>query len=120
MSNGQFPAVSDLAREVRYRYFDQPLFKQARKQVYAQVEEQLASMAAHPDAADRHERRPRLGRMSAASGGAPRLPLRDGGFRHAQADVGGDHLAVLSHPVPRELPLLDRERTLLRIGRIRS
>ncbi|MGB0106185.1 MAG: carboxyl transferase domain-containing protein [Candidatus Sulfotelmatobacter sp.] len=56
MSNGQFPAVSDLAREVRYRYFDQPLFKQARKQVYAQVEEQLASMAAHPDAADRHER----------------------------------------------------------------
>jgi len=56
MSNGQFPAVSDLAREVRYRYFDQPLFKQARKQVYAQVEEQLASMAANPDAADRHER----------------------------------------------------------------
>jgi acetyl/propionyl-CoA carboxylase alpha subunit/acetyl-CoA carboxylase carboxyltransferase component len=56
MSNGQFPAVSDLAREVRYRYFDQPLFKQARKQVYAQVEEQLASMAANPDSADRHER----------------------------------------------------------------
>ena len=56
MSNGQFPPVSDLAREVRYRYFDQPLFKQARKQVYAQVEEQLAFMAAHPDTADRHER----------------------------------------------------------------
>lgn len=56
MSNGQFPAVSDLAREVRYRYFDQALFKQARKQVYDQVEEQLASMAANPDAADRHER----------------------------------------------------------------
>ena len=48
MSNGQFPAVSDLAREVRYRYFDHPLFKQARKQVYAQVEEQLAFMAAIP------------------------------------------------------------------------
>ena len=56
MSNGHFPAVSDLAREVRYRYFDQPLFKQARKQVYEQVEEQLAYMAANPDAADRHER----------------------------------------------------------------
>src|ERR1022692_1407178 len=54
MSNGHFPAVSDLAREVRYRYFDQPLFKQARKQVYEQVEEQLAYMAANPDAADRH------------------------------------------------------------------
>ncbi|MGA2457552.1 MAG: carboxyl transferase domain-containing protein [Terriglobales bacterium] len=56
MSNGRFPAVSDLAREVRYRYFDQPLFEQARKQVYEQVEEQLAHLAAHPDAADRHER----------------------------------------------------------------
>ena len=34
MTNGLFPAISDLAREVRYRYFDQPLFEQARKQVY--------------------------------------------------------------------------------------
>ena len=56
MTNGLFPAVSDLAREVRYRYFDQPLFERARKQVYAQVEEHLAYLAAHPDAADRHER----------------------------------------------------------------
>ena len=56
MSNGRFPAVSDLAREIRYRYFDEPLFEQARKQVYEQVEEQLAHMAANPDAADRQER----------------------------------------------------------------
>ena len=56
MSNGRFPAVSDLAREVRYRYFDQPLFERARMQVYEQVEAQLASMAANPDAPDRHER----------------------------------------------------------------
>ncbi len=56
MSNGRFPAISDLAREVRYRYFDQPLFEQARKHVYEQVESQLAYMAANPDATDRHER----------------------------------------------------------------
>ena len=48
--------MSDLAREVRYRYFDQPLFERARKQVYDQVEDHLAYMAANPDAADRHER----------------------------------------------------------------
>ena len=120
MSNGQFPAVSDLAREVRYRYFDQPLFKQARKQVYAQVEEQLAFHGRQSGCGRPPRARPRLGRMSAASGGAPRLPLRSRGYCHAQADVGGDHLAVLSHPDPRKLPLLDRERTLLRIGRIRS
>ncbi|MGA2980169.1 MAG: carboxyl transferase domain-containing protein [Terriglobales bacterium] len=56
MSNGLFPAVTDLARELRYRYFDQPLFERARQQVYEQVEEQLAYLAAHADAADRHER----------------------------------------------------------------
>ena len=56
MSNGLFPAVTDLAREVRYRYFDQPLFERARKQVYEQVEHHLDYMAANPDAADRRER----------------------------------------------------------------
>ncbi|MBZ5664530.1 MAG: ATP-grasp domain-containing protein [Acidobacteriia bacterium] len=56
MANGLFPAVTDLAREVRYRYFDQPLFERARQQVYEQVEEHLAYLSANPDAADRHER----------------------------------------------------------------
>jgi acetyl-CoA carboxylase carboxyltransferase component len=56
MTNGLFPGVTDLAREVRYRYFDQPLFERARQQVYEQVEDHLAYMAANPHAADRHER----------------------------------------------------------------
>jgi hypothetical protein len=56
MTRGLFPAVSDLAREVRYRYFDQPLFERTRKQVYAQVEDHLAYLAANPEAADRQER----------------------------------------------------------------
>jgi acetyl/propionyl-CoA carboxylase alpha subunit/acetyl-CoA carboxylase carboxyltransferase component len=51
-----FPAVSDLARELRYRYFDQPLFEQARKQVYEQIEDHLAHLAANVEALDRHER----------------------------------------------------------------
>ncbi len=56
MSNGRFPAISDMAREVRYRWFDQQLFERARKLVYAQAEEQLALLAANPEAEDRHER----------------------------------------------------------------
>jgi len=56
MTNGLFPSLSDLVREVRYRYFDQPLFEQARKHVYDQVEAHLTYLAANPDAADRHER----------------------------------------------------------------
>ena len=47
-----YPSVSDLAREVRYRYFDQPLFEQARSNVYEEAEEHLAYLAAYPDAAD--------------------------------------------------------------------
>jgi acetyl/propionyl-CoA carboxylase alpha subunit/acetyl-CoA carboxylase carboxyltransferase component len=50
------PAVSDIAREVRYRYFDQPLFERVRKSVYEQAESHLEYMSAHPDAFDRHER----------------------------------------------------------------
>ena len=56
LTNGLFPAVTDVAREVRYRYFDQPLFEQSRNQVYEQVEEHLAWFAANPGAAERHER----------------------------------------------------------------
>ncbi len=56
ITNGLFPAVTDLARELRYRCFDQPLFERARQQVYGQMENHLACMAANPGAADRHER----------------------------------------------------------------
>jgi len=56
MTRVPFPAVSDLAQEVRYRYFDQPLFERSRQQVYAQVEEHLAYLTTNPEATDRHER----------------------------------------------------------------
>ena len=55
-SNGHFPAISDLAREVRYRYFDQPLFYQARIRLYDKVDEQLACLAANPELDECHER----------------------------------------------------------------
>ncbi len=50
-----FPAISDLAREVRYRYFDQPLFEKARKHVYEQVERDLAELTTNPDSPDRQQ-----------------------------------------------------------------
>ena len=81
LTNGNFVALSDLAREVRYRYFDQPVFERARKQVYEQVEGHLAYLAAHPDAADRHQRlralvecpQPLVTRLSGRSS-RPRMP----------------------------------------------
>jgi acetyl/propionyl-CoA carboxylase alpha subunit/acetyl-CoA carboxylase carboxyltransferase component len=56
MTGNVFPTVSDLAREVRYRYFEQPLFERSLKQVHEQVEEHLDYIAAHPDAPDVRER----------------------------------------------------------------
>ena len=56
LTNGLFPALTDLARELRYRRFDQPLFERARQQTYEQMEYHLAYMAAHPNAEDRPER----------------------------------------------------------------
>jgi acetyl-CoA carboxylase carboxyltransferase component len=56
MTRGVFPAISDLARELRYRCFDQPVFERARKQVYAQAEDDLAYLGANPNAVDRIER----------------------------------------------------------------
>ena len=56
LTNGLFPAVTDLAREVRYRYFEQPVFERSRQEVYDKVEDDLVYLAAHPDAADRDDR----------------------------------------------------------------
>jgi acetyl/propionyl-CoA carboxylase alpha subunit/acetyl-CoA carboxylase carboxyltransferase component len=56
VTRGLFPAVSDMAREVRYRYFDQPLFERARKQTYAKVEDHLSYLARYPEAPDRADR----------------------------------------------------------------
>ena len=51
-----YPSVSDLAREVRYRCFDQPIFERARDQVYEEAENHLDYLAAHPDAPDTRAR----------------------------------------------------------------
>ncbi|MGO8797025.1 MAG: carboxyl transferase domain-containing protein [Candidatus Sulfotelmatobacter sp.] len=47
------PSVTDLARELSYRYFDQPVFERARTQVYDEAESHLDRLAKHPDATER-------------------------------------------------------------------
>ncbi|HEX9312927.1 MAG TPA: carboxyl transferase domain-containing protein, partial [Actinomycetota bacterium] len=55
-TRGRYPAVSDLAREVRYRYFDQPLLEDVRRRVYAEVEASLSYLERNPEAPDREAR----------------------------------------------------------------
>ncbi len=52
----RFPAVSDLARGVVYRWYAQPLLRRNRAGVYAAVRADLRHLDAHPDAADRADR----------------------------------------------------------------
>jgi acetyl/propionyl-CoA carboxylase alpha subunit/acetyl-CoA carboxylase carboxyltransferase component len=54
-SRERYPAVYDLAREVRFRTFDKPLFERARDRVYEEVESHLSFVAAHPDAPNHDE-----------------------------------------------------------------
>ena len=42
--------VADLAREVRYRYYDEPVIEAAREQAYAAMEKHLHALGADPDA----------------------------------------------------------------------
>jgi acetyl/propionyl-CoA carboxylase alpha subunit/acetyl-CoA carboxylase carboxyltransferase component len=52
----RFPAVSDLARGVVFRWFAQPLLRRNRARVYATVRDDLRYLDRNPDAADRAER----------------------------------------------------------------
>jgi len=50
------PLIGELARSVRYRYFDKPQSMAYRADVMASVREQLSYLVSHPDASDRAER----------------------------------------------------------------
>ena len=52
----RFPAVCDLAREMRYRLFERPLFERACRRAYDEVEQHLAYLDGHPEAPDRDRR----------------------------------------------------------------
>lgn len=51
---GRDQALVDLAREVRYQYFDEPLFAAARARVYADAEERLDALARDEGVAEAH------------------------------------------------------------------
>ena len=56
VAENRYPALFDAARDARYRLFDQPLFEEARRRVYAEMEGHLTALEAAPDAPEREER----------------------------------------------------------------
>ena len=55
-SEGLSPVVNELARDVRYRHFEHPIFERDRLAVYADMEAHLAYLMRHPSADDRDDR----------------------------------------------------------------
>src|SRR5581483_1856538 len=100
MSNGVFPAINDLAREVRYRLFDQRPFEEARKQVYARAEGALEYLSANPTAADRAERTREMVECP-----QPVLGIFAGRFENADALTRELMLEVLTSRYYRIMPL---------------
>jgi acetyl/propionyl-CoA carboxylase alpha subunit/acetyl-CoA carboxylase carboxyltransferase component len=84
-----YPPVSDLAREVRYRCFDQPLFEQVKNKAYEEVETHLAYLAKYPDAADSRTRIRSLIDCPQLLAGmfAGRFPAADPGLRLTMLEV---------------------------------
>ena len=52
----RFPVVGDLARSTRFRWFDQPLVDAERSSVLTGVRDEVAALAADPEAPDRPQR----------------------------------------------------------------
>ena len=55
-ARGRYPALSDLAREVRYRVFDQPLLDEIRRRAYAEAQATLDYLEETPNPPDRAAR----------------------------------------------------------------
>ena len=56
ISEGRSAVLNDLAREIKYRYFDFPAFEQSRRAVYAEMDGHLDHLLQHPVAGDHAER----------------------------------------------------------------
>ena len=54
--DGRDPIVAELAREVRLRYFDEPVIAAATERVYAEMEQHVVALITDPARADRDER----------------------------------------------------------------
>ena len=49
----RYPSVGDVARAVRFRYFEQPVVLEARSEVFAEAERLLAELTDRPAAGQR-------------------------------------------------------------------
>ena len=56
VAENRWPALGDVARDLRYRVFDQAAFEESRRAVYVEMDEVLARLVAEPGAFERADR----------------------------------------------------------------
>ncbi|MEW6731647.1 MAG: carboxyl transferase domain-containing protein [Acidobacteriota bacterium] len=100
VTQNRAPALNDVARELQYRYFEGPLFEQARQRVYQQVERDLDYLVSHPAAYDYMDRLDALVKCS-----QPLVSLFSSLFDHANYATGRLMLEVLTRRYYRIRPL---------------
>ena len=118
---GRDPVVADLARDVRFRYFDEPLIAETRDRTYAAMDRHLEALADDPERADRDQRIARARRVHAPARPAdrraharrrPGAAARAAGGRDAallpRAHAGGLHRGAARWPGPAHGPLSPR------------
>ena len=105
----RYPAVGDLARAVRYRYFEEPVVRENREVILDQAAGLLAELED-----DRRQRRRRRGdaprRGAGREPGAadpPARPARRAGVHHPRPGRRGADPALLPQPRPAERALGD-------------
>ena len=108
-----YPSVSDLAREVRYRCYDQPVFEQARNKVYEEAEAHLAYLATYPDAGDSRARIRALTDCPQLLAGLFASWMPTANHWPASHHAGGADLEVLQNPNPAKHERIDSGWTLL-------
>jgi acetyl/propionyl-CoA carboxylase alpha subunit/acetyl-CoA carboxylase carboxyltransferase component len=55
-TDGRYPALMDLARDVRFRFFEQPLLARAQAELYAEMDRHIEALAAGTDPEQRARR----------------------------------------------------------------
>jgi acetyl/propionyl-CoA carboxylase alpha subunit/acetyl-CoA carboxylase carboxyltransferase component len=102
VAENRWPAVSDVARDLRYRVFDQASFEASRKKVYAEMDEVFELLVAEPDSPSRE------GRVRAlVDCPQPLQSLYLGRFEAAQPETRACMLEVLTKRYYRFRPLED-------------
>ena len=117
----RYPSVGDVARAVRFRYFEKPLVQQARQEVVDEAERLLAELTAGGSAGGPEDMERVQALVASPEPLIRLLAQRLGSPAHRRRpDPGGPHPPLLPPAQPGEPAVLPARRAHLRHRRLRA